>query len=187
MPPSAPSEGAPSYHSDPDGATAFSSAPPVERAWVALGANLGDRRATLARALRWLAALPETRLDAVSSFHRTTALVAGGGPQPDYLNAVARLVTRLAPLRLLAALQALEAAAGRVRRERWGARTLDLDLLLMGSRVLAAPALLLPHPRMAERAFVLAPLCELDPELVHPRLGVPMAELLRRARAVSGA
>ncbi|MFO0744070.1 MAG: 2-amino-4-hydroxy-6-hydroxymethyldihydropteridine diphosphokinase [Myxococcota bacterium] len=172
-----PSEGPPSYHSAPDDATAISSPPRGEPAWIALGANLGDRRATLERALRWLGALPGTALEAASRFHATAAV---GPPQPDYLNAVARVRTALSPSRLLAALQSMEAAAGRVRRERWGARTLDLDLLLHGARIMVGPRLTLPHPHMAERAFVLVPLAELDPDLVHPRLGVTMASLRDR-------
>lgn len=135
-------------------------------AWVALGGNLGDPRATLRRALRWLGALPGCRLERVSGLHRTAPV---GPPQPDYLNAVARLRTRLGPRELLAALQGLEHAAGRRRQVRWGPRTLDLDLLLYGDggRVsLRDLALELPHPRLHERAFVLAPLAEIDPQLV---------------------
>lgn len=172
-----PQEGSPSYHSDHGDATAISPRPPRERAWIALGANLGDRRATLDRALRWLAALPETRVEAVSSFHPTAAV---GPPQPDYLNAVARVATGLSPRALLGALHQLEAAAGRVRRERWGARTLDLDLLVHGPRVIRAADLRLPHPELARRAFVLDPLVQLDADLVHPELLLTMAELRAR-------
>lgn len=89
-----------------------------------------------------------------------------------------RVRTTLAPLALLAALQGLEAAAGRVRGERWGPRTLDLDLLLFGDRVMLGPALVLPHPELHRRRFVLGPLAELDPRLVHPRLGRTIGELL---------
>jgi len=142
---------------------------------VALGANLGDARGTLARARRWLGALPGTQLEAASRVHRTVAI---GPPQPDYLNAVVRLSTALAPRELLTALNALEAAAGRVRTLRWGPRTLDLDLLLYDDRVSDDPVLTLPHPRLHERTFVLAPLVELDPELRHPRLGRSFRELL---------
>lgn len=150
-------------------------------AWVALGGNLGDPRATLRRALRWLGALPGCRLERVSALHRTAPV---GPPQPDYLNAVARLRTRLGPLELLAALQALEGAAGRRREVRWGPRTLDLDLLLYGDggRIsLRGPALELPHPRLHERAFVLAPLAEVDPALVLAS-GLTVAEQLASLR-----
>jgi len=144
-------------------------------AWVALGTNLGDRRATLARALTWLASLPETTLEASSSFYRTPPLALGRSTQPDFLNAVARLRTSLPPRRLLAALQSLEHAAGRTRTIIWGPRTLDLDLLLMGDRVLTDGDLTLPHPRLLERAFVLVPLAAIDPELVHPLSGRTIA------------
>lgn len=110
-----------------------------------------------------------------SRVHHTAAV---GPPQPDYLNAVVRVMTRLSPRALLAALQAMELAAGRVRGERWGPRTLDLDLLLYGQRVIAEPTLTVPHPRLHERSFVLAPLCDLDPGLRHPLLDRTMADLL---------
>ena len=134
-------------------------------AWVALGANLGDPRAMLRRALRWLDALPHTRIQATSSLHRTAPV---GPAQPDYLNAVVRLETRLSPIELLMALQTLERAAGRQRSVHWGPRTLDLDLLLMGRdgrTVVTHPLLTLPHPRLHERAFVLAPLADIDHDL----------------------
>jgi len=140
-------------------------------AWVALGANLGDPRQTLRRALCWLSALPHTVLLQASSLHRTTPV---GPAQPDYLNAVARLSTCLSPRELLSALQSLERAAGRERTVRWGPRTLDLDLLMVGLAGRAgflrsdAADLELPHPRMVSRPFVLAPLLQLDPDLVLP-------------------
>jgi 2-amino-4-hydroxy-6-hydroxymethyldihydropteridine diphosphokinase len=152
-------------------------------AFVALGANLGDPALTLARALAWLAALPETELMAVSSLVRTPPL---GPPQPDYLNGVAQLRTRLVPRMLHRALCRLEAAAGRARQLRWGPRTLDLDLLVYGDVVLDTPELTLPHPRMLERAFVLEPLCELQPELLHPRSRRSMRAHLGALRGRSG-
>jgi 2-amino-4-hydroxy-6-hydroxymethyldihydropteridine diphosphokinase len=136
---------------------------------VALGSNLGDRKANLRRALRWLDALPGVSVQAASPFLRTAPV---GPPQPDYLNAVARLQVHLAPLALLDALLTLERAAGRVRRpgERWGPRTLDLDLLVMADPLghlcrIAHPRLTLPHPRLEERRFVLEPFARLDPGL----------------------
>ncbi|HHQ42371.1 MAG TPA: 2-amino-4-hydroxy-6-hydroxymethyldihydropteridine diphosphokinase, partial [Chromatiales bacterium] len=152
------------------------------RAYVGLGANLGDARASLRRALEALAALPASRLVAVSSLYRTRP--HGPQDQPDFLNAVAALETALAPVELLARLQAIEAAAGR-RRDgpRWGPRTLDLDLLLHGAARLETPRLVLPHPRIAERPFVLVPLAELDPALEVPGAG-PVAAL--RARCGEG-
>jgi len=141
------------------------------RAWVGLGANLGDPRATLAAALDALAALPGTRLAAQSSIWRSAPVEARG---PDFLNAVAALDTTLDPPDLLAALQAIEARHGRERPYHHAPRTLDLDLLLHGDNVLHTPALTLPHPRLHLRAFVLEPLAELAPGLVLPGLG-PLA------------
>jgi 2-amino-4-hydroxy-6-hydroxymethyldihydropteridine diphosphokinase len=133
-------------------------------AYVALGSNLGDRRAHLEAAFAALAALPGTRLLARSSIFETPPFGPPG--QQDYLNASAALSTTLAPEPLLDALLAIEIERGRVRRERWGPRTLDLDLLLHGETSLQTPRLTLPHPAMLGRAFVLAPLCQLAPELV---------------------
>ncbi|MBI3349939.1 MAG: 2-amino-4-hydroxy-6-hydroxymethyldihydropteridine diphosphokinase [Burkholderiales bacterium] len=134
------------------------------RAYVGLGANLGaDLLATLTQAAQALAALPDTRLLALSSAWRSAPIDAGG---PDFLNAVAALETGLPPLELLDALQAIEQAHGRERPYRNAPRTLDLDLLLYGGLVLDTPRLTLPHPRLAERAFVLRPLLEIAPDLV---------------------
>lgn len=144
---------------------------PAARAWVGLGANLGDARATLAAALDALGQLPGTRRAAVSSCWRSAPVDAQG---PDFLNAVAALDTTLAPHELLAALQAIEARHGRERPYPNAPRTLDLDLLLHGDAVLRTPALTLPHPRLHLRAFVLEPLAELAPDLVLPGLG-PLA------------
>lgn len=133
------------------------------RAYVGLGANVGaDLLATLTQAARALAALPGTRLTALSSAWRSAPVDAGG---PDFLNAVAALDTALSPLDLLQALQAIEQAHGRERPYRNAPRTLDLDLLLQGDLVLDTPRLTLPHPRLGERAFVLRPLLEIAPEL----------------------
>ncbi|WP_348756342.1 2-amino-4-hydroxy-6-hydroxymethyldihydropteridine diphosphokinase [uncultured Aquincola sp.] len=139
-----------------------------ERIFVGLGANLGDARATLEAALAALAALPDTRLMARSSYYRTAPVDAGG---PDYLNAVAELRSSLAPEALLDALQAIEQQHGRERPYRNAPRTLDLDLLLVGALRLDTPRLTLPHPRLHQRAFVLAPLAELAPELAIYGLG----------------
>jgi len=144
----------------------------AERVFVGLGANLGDTHGTLAAAVQALGDLPATALTAVSSFYRSAPVDAIG---PDYLNAVAELETRLEPLDLLHALQAIEQAHGRHRPYRHAPRTLDLDLLLYGQRVLDQPGLKLPHPRLHQRAFVLEPLAQLAPGLVHPQLG-PLAD-----------
>ena len=139
-----------------------------ERVFVGLGANLGDPQATLKHALAALAALPQTERVAQSSLYRTAPLQASG---PDFINAVAELRTALEPQALLRALQAIESQHGRERPYLNAPRTLDLDLLLFGQRVVQEPGLEVPHPRLHERAFVLQPLLELAPTLVHPRLG----------------
>jgi len=133
-------------------------------AYVALGSNLGDRRAHLEAAFTALAALPHTRLVARSAIFETPPFGPPG--QQNYYNAAAALETALSPLALLDALLAIEQARGRVRRERWGPRTLDLDLLLHGDAVVQEPRLTLPHPAMLERAFVLAPLNDIAAELI---------------------
>ena len=133
------------------------------RAFVAIGANLGDARATVLRAMDDLDRLPRTRVSARSSLYRSAPVDAGG---PDFVNAVVALETGLDPHALLAELQRLEAGAGRERPYRNAPRTLDLDLLRHGDAVLDTPQLSLPHPRIAERAFVLLPLAEIAPEQV---------------------
>lgn len=145
---------------------------------IGLGANLDHPAAQIAWALRALAALPATRLDAVAPLYRSRAI--GPQPQPDYLNTAARLRTGLEPRELLRHLQKLEAARGRVRGERWGPRPLDLDILLYGESCVAEADLVIPHPRLGERNFVLAPLHDLDPHLRLPD-GAAVADLLARA------
>jgi 2-amino-4-hydroxy-6-hydroxymethyldihydropteridine diphosphokinase len=135
------------------------------RAFVGLGANLGDPQRALHDALAAIAGLPGTQLVASSRIYRSAPVDAAG---PDYLNAVAEVRTRLTAPELLAHLQALEQAAGRERPYRHAPRTLDLDLLLYGEARIASAALTVPHPRMRERAFVLLPLQELAPECVAP-------------------
>ena len=141
-----------------DTAGAHSAAPtPV---FIGLGANLGDRQSTLRDALVALNALPGTRLVRVSPLYRSAPVDAGG---PDYLNAVAELATSLAPHSLLQSLQGIEQAAGRERPYRNAPRTLDLDILWFGDHVIDTADLVVPHPRMADRAFVLRPLADLAP------------------------
>ena len=147
---------------------------PRVEAFVGLGANLGDARATLTRALADLAALPGVDSLQASPLYRTQPVDAQG---PDFINAVARLRTTLSPLALLAGLQAIEAAHGRERPYRNAPRTLDLDLLLYGEQVIGLPALAVPHPRMHLRAFVLAPLADLAPGLLIPGRGAVAALL----------
>ncbi len=151
---------------------------PARAAYVALGSNLGDPQRTLGRAIDALGSLPSTTVTARSRFYRTAPW--GLHEQPDFINAVIRLHTMLSPYPLLDALMAIEAAAGRVRDgERWGPRTLDLDLLHMDGIVLGEACLTLPHPRIRERAFVLAPLADIAPLLELPGQG-RVLELLQR-------
>ena len=131
--------------------------------FIGLGANLGDRKATLRTALAAIGQLPGTQLLRVSPLYGSAPVDAGG---PDYLNAVAELATTQAPQALLQALQTIEQSAGRERPYRNAPRTLDLDILWFGGEVIATPDLTVPHPRMTERAFVMRPLADLVPERV---------------------
>ena len=131
----------------------------ADRAYVALGSNLGDRAAQLDRARAALTLLPSTRLAATSSVEETAPL--GAMAQPPYLNQMVALDTSLAPETLLAALHAIERAQGRLRGARWGARTIDLDLVRYGDRVIQTPSLTLPHPGLATREFWQRELTEL--------------------------
>lgn len=132
---------------------------------IALGSNLGDSQAILAAALQALAQKPGIIVKAQSSWYRTKAV---GPPQPDYLNGCAILEVELSPQALLTTLLNIEEKFGRIRQEHWGARTLDLDLLLYNGLILNRPNLQIPHPRMRERAFVLVPLAEIAPNWVEP-------------------
>lgn len=136
------------------------------RCFIGLGSNLGDPMDQLQRALAALAQIEHCRLGRISRFYRNPAI--GPGPQPDFINAVAELFTDLPAPDLLAALHRIEDAQGRERGIRWGARTLDLDLLLYGDSAIETPALQVPHPRLHERNFVLYPLSDIAPELVLP-------------------
>lgn len=159
-------------------------APQAATAYIALGSNLGDRRAHLTGALAALVALPGGEVVAVSPLFETAPV--GPPPQGAYLNAAARLETRLDPQELLGRLHEIERAAGRVRGERDAARTLDLDLLLFGDRKLDVPGLCVPHPRMHQRSFVLEPLRRIAAGVVHPVLGEAIETLARRARQALG-
>ena len=146
------------------------------RAYVGLGSNLGEREATLWKALEGLGATERIEVVAVSSFRETDPV--GVVDQPRFVNAAAALETSLPPRELLERLLDVERSLGRDRavEERWGPRTLDLDLLLYGGETIDEPGLEVPHPRLAERAFVLEPLLELDPDLRLPD-GRPLRDL----------
>lgn len=148
------------------------------RAYIGLGSNLDDPQTQLTKAVEALKNLPESRLTALSRFYCSRPM--GPADQPDYLNAVAMLDTRLGAEELLDALQAIESKQGRVRGpQRWGPRTLDLDLLLYGAEVISTNRLTVPHPGLTERNFVLYPLADVAPELVFPD-GRSLQELLAR-------
>lgn len=148
------------------------------RACIGLGSNLGDPLAQVRGAFAELERIPGACCLRRSRLYRSAPVGPPG--QPDYVNGVASLETHCGPWELLAALQAIEAAHGRVRgAERWGPRTLDLDLLVYGPWQSAAPELTVPHPRLAERAFVVFPLLEIEPDLQVPGLG-PLRDLAVR-------
>lgn len=160
------------------------------RVWIALGSNVGDRRRNLETALLRLAAAPGVRVEAASSFHETRAQLAPGEPQqPDYLNAAAELAVELSPRSLLRQMLDIEQAMGRRRagEVRWSARVIDLDLLLYEDWIIHEPGLVVPHPRMHRRRFVLAPLAEIAPDAAHPGLKRTAAALLAECAGLSGA
>ena len=141
----------------------------MPRAYVGLGANLGNRRGTLQQAVSLLAAVDGVDVLAVSELRETDPV--GVVDQPRFLNGAAALETTLSARELLDTLLAIERSLGRERVERWGPRTVDLDLLLYGTEIVDDPGLRVPHPRLHERRFALEPLAELDPELVIPGRG----------------
>lgn len=150
--------------------------------FVGFGSNMGDRLDNIRRARRELALLPDTILIDNAHIYETKP-VGGPAGQDDYLNSVSLVDTRLEPLELLRRLQQIERQLGR-RREgetgRWGPRLIDLDILLWEDSVIEEPELVVPHPRLAERAFVLVPLADLQPDFLHPVLDLTIRELLER-------
>ncbi|OKH12342.1 2-amino-4-hydroxy-6-hydroxymethyldihydropteridine diphosphokinase [[Limnothrix rosea] IAM M-220] len=150
-----------------------SSKPPVNVA-IALGSNLGDSLQTLEAAITEIEQTPEITLIAKSAWYRTKPI---GPPQPDYINGCITCETELEPEALLAKLHQIEYQFGRERKEHWGARTLDLDLILYGDRRINTPTLTVPHARMQERAFVLVPLAEIAADWVDPRNNLTVKEL----------
>ena len=151
------------------------------KAYVGLGSNLGEREAMIRLALDDLARLPQTTLVRASSLYDTEPV--GEGEQPNFLNAVVQLDTELTARQLLWNLMLIEKRLGRVRTQKWGPRTMDLDLLLFGEQVIEEPDLRVPHPELARRSFVLVPLVELDPMLIHPVTGETLVSHLSRLGA----
>ena len=147
----------------------------MERIYIGMGSNLADPAEQLRSAVEALTQLPQTELIGVSGFYQSDSLLPG---QPRYTNAVAALDSTLPPLELLDALQAIETGQGRERLERWGPRTLDLDIVLFGDRLIDEPRLKVPHYHMQERAFVLYPLAELAPADLRLADGRSLSDLL---------
>ena len=147
----------------------------MERVYIGMGSNLADPADQLRSAVQALTQLPESRFVGVSAFYQSDSLLPG---QPRYTNAVAAIDSSLAPLDLLDALQAIELYQGRERHERWGPRTLDLDILLFGNRLIDEPRLKVPHYHMHARPFVLYPLAELAPASLELADGRTLAQLL---------
>jgi 2-amino-4-hydroxy-6-hydroxymethyldihydropteridine diphosphokinase len=143
---------------------------------IALGSNLGDSYTILENSLKILAQNPHIAIASRSSWYETPPV---GPPQPDYLNGCAILEVKLTPEELLSALLDVESKFGRVRREKWGSRSLDLDILLYDDLILDTPNLQIPHPRMHQRAFVLVPLAEIAPDWIDPVSKLAIAQLLQ--------
>ncbi len=160
----------------------------MARVFIGIGSNLGDRAANIATAVAKMAELPQTEVVRISSIIETEPVGVACSTnsrqagQGKFLNGAAELETRLEPLELLAGLQEIERQLGRVRKERWGERTIDLDMLMYDNEVIDEPGLQVPHPLMCEREFVLAPLAEIASNLVHPVASRTIRELLAALR-----
>jgi 2-amino-4-hydroxy-6-hydroxymethyldihydropteridine diphosphokinase len=154
--------------------THISKSEQLDNVAIALGSNLGDSLAILENTIQTLSKIPNITLETYSSWYRTKAI---GPEQPDYLNGCALLKVDLTPIKLLEVLLDIEKQFQRIRLERWGPRTLDLDLILYNNLMLDTPNLQIPHPRMRERAFVLVPLAEIAPKWIDPVSGKTIAQL----------
>ncbi len=156
----------------------------MSRAFIGIGSNDGDRLQAISRAVQFLGAPSGLRVVQLAPIQETAPV--GGPPQGPYLNSVVELQTELPPHELLAALQRIEWLLGRrSSKQRWGPRPMDLDLLLYDDRIVQDPEMTIPHPRMHERRFVLEPLAQLAPDVIHPVLREPIRALLARLPAAS--
>jgi 2-amino-4-hydroxy-6-hydroxymethyldihydropteridine diphosphokinase len=151
------------------------------KAFIGLGSNLGDREANIRQALQFLEQLPETTIVRGSSLYDTEPV--GVSDQPNFLNGVVQIETHLSPRQLLWNLMLIERRLGRVRTRQWGPRVIDLDLLLYGEEVVDEDDLQVPHPLMTQRSFVMVPLVEIEPLLVHPVTNQTMLSILQRLGA----
>jgi 2-amino-4-hydroxy-6-hydroxymethyldihydropteridine diphosphokinase len=150
------------------------------KSFLGIGSNLGDRERNIRRAVDEVASLPFTKLITVSSLYDSEPV--GDVEQANFVNAVALIDTELQPTRLLWNLMLIEKRMGRVRTVRWGPRPIDLDIIIYGKSIVQEDGLSIPHPEMEKRAFVLIPLLEIDPELVHPRSQEPLRKLLKHLK-----
>lgn len=153
----------------------------MKQAYIGIGSNLGDREATIRKAVDQLAEMPQSSLVRLSSLYDSDPV--GLLDQPPFLNTVALLETDLTPQQLLWNLNLVEHRLGRVRTRHWGPRTIDLDILFYSNLVLDEPDLVIPHPEVENRAFVLIPLNEIDPFLPHPRTGLVVSEMLKSLKS----
>jgi 2-amino-4-hydroxy-6-hydroxymethyldihydropteridine diphosphokinase len=146
---------------------------------IALGSNLGNSLEIVKQAIDKLDQHNQIEIQSVSNWHRTKAITLSTTPQPDYINGCALLATSLTPQELLGVLLQVEIEFGRVRRTKWDARTLDLDLLLYANYILNTDNLVIPHPRMCDRSFVMMPLAEIAPDWLHPLTGDRIDQIAR--------
>ncbi len=152
----------------------------MTKVYVGLGSNLGNKRENLVNAINTIDTYEEICVIDKSDFYETAPV--GGPPQPDYVNCAIELETEFSPQTLLKEFKKIERKLGRQPDARWGPRTIDLDILLYGDRIVNNHNLRIPHERMHERTFVLAPLCEISPDIKHPVLKLNISELLEKLR-----